>query len=43
MPNDDRQWVIDAAKAVPGVLNAYHLLDEATAPPSMTHTTTAEG
>jgi hypothetical protein len=30
MPEDDRQWVIDAAKAVPGVLNAYHLLDPAT-------------
>jgi hypothetical protein len=27
MPDDDRQWVIDAAKAVPGVLNAYHLVD----------------
>jgi hypothetical protein len=27
MPDDDRQWVIDAAKAVPGVLDAYHLLD----------------
>ncbi|RSM89808.1 hypothetical protein DMH04_07130 [Kibdelosporangium aridum] len=30
MPDDDRQWVIDAAKAVPGVLNAYHLVDPAT-------------
>ncbi len=30
MPGDDRQWVIDAAKAVPGVLNAYHLVDPAT-------------
>ena len=30
MPDDDRQWVIDAAKTVPGVLNAYHLVDEAT-------------
>jgi hypothetical protein len=29
-PDDDRQWVINAAKTVPGVLNAYHLLDEAT-------------
>jgi hypothetical protein len=25
MPGDDRQWVIDAAKTVPGVLDAYHL------------------
>src|SRR3954452_20757874 len=25
MPDDDRQWVIDAAKTVPGVLDAYHL------------------
>lgn len=24
MPDDDRQWVIDAAKAVPGVRDAYH-------------------
>jgi len=30
MPTDDRQWVIDAAKAVPGVLNAYHLVDPKT-------------
>ncbi len=30
MPDDDRQWVIDAAKTVPGVLNAYHVVDEAT-------------
>ena len=30
MPTDDRQWVLDAAKAVPGVLNAYHLVDPAT-------------
>jgi hypothetical protein len=30
MPDDQRQWVIDAAKAVPGVLDAYHLLDPAT-------------
>lgn len=30
MPGDDRQWVIDAAKTVPGVLNAYHMVDEAT-------------
>ena len=27
MPQDDRQWVIDAAKSVPGVLDAYHLID----------------
>jgi hypothetical protein len=26
MPDDDRQWVIDAAKTVPGVLDAYHLV-----------------
>ncbi len=30
MPDDDRQWVIDASKAVPGVLDAYHLVDPAT-------------
>jgi hypothetical protein len=24
MPDDDRQWVIDAAKTVPGVRDAYH-------------------
>ncbi len=30
MPDDDRQWVIDAAKAVPGVRDAYHLVDPAT-------------
>lgn len=30
MPDDDRQWVIDAAKTVPGVLDAYHLLDPVT-------------
>ena len=29
MPDDDRQWVIDAAKTVPGVLDAYHLVDPA--------------
>jgi hypothetical protein len=28
MPTDDRQWVIDAAKSVPGVLDAYHLIDQ---------------
>lgn len=27
MPDEDRQWVIDAAKNVPGVLHAFHLLD----------------
>jgi hypothetical protein len=27
MPDDDRQWVIDTAKSVPGVLGAYHLVD----------------
>jgi hypothetical protein len=27
MPEDDRQWVLDAAKAVPGVLGSYHLVD----------------
>ncbi len=30
MPDDDRQWVIDAAKTVPGVLDAYHLVDPET-------------
>ena len=30
MPDDDRQWVIDAAKTVPGVLTAYHLVDSTT-------------
>ena len=30
MPTDDRQWVMDAAKAIPGVLNAYHLVDPKT-------------
>jgi hypothetical protein len=30
MPDDDRQWVIDAAKTVPGVLSAFHLRDPAT-------------
>ena len=30
MPDDDRQWVIDAAKDVPGVLNAYHVIDPST-------------
>jgi hypothetical protein len=27
MPDDDRQWVIDAAKTVSGVRDAYHLVD----------------
>ena len=27
MPGDDRQWVIDAAKTVIGVRDAYHLVD----------------
>lgn len=30
MPVDDRQWVHDAAKTVPGVLTAYHLIDDNT-------------
>lgn len=30
MPQDDRQWVIEAAKSVPGVLDAYHLVDPQT-------------
>jgi hypothetical protein len=30
MPDDDRRWVIDAAKTVPGVLDAYHLVDPRT-------------
>lgn len=30
MPQDDRQWVIDAAKSVPGVLDGYHLIDPET-------------
>ncbi len=30
MPDDDRQWVMDAATGVPGVLDAYHLIDPAT-------------
>ena len=29
MPDDDRQWVIDAAKSVAGVRDAYHLVDPA--------------
>ncbi len=27
MPTDDRQWVLDAVKSVPGVVAAYHLID----------------
>jgi hypothetical protein len=30
MPTDDRQWVLDAAKSVPGVVAAYHLIDPQT-------------
>lgn len=30
MPDDDRQWVIDAAKTVHGVRDAYHLVDPQT-------------
>jgi hypothetical protein len=30
MPEDERQWVLEAAKSVPGVLDAYHLVDPAT-------------
>jgi hypothetical protein len=30
MPQDDRQWVIDAVKSVPGVLGSYHLVDPET-------------
>ena len=30
MPDDDRQWVIDAMKTVPGVLGVYHLVDPET-------------
>ena len=30
MPEDDRQWVVDAVKSVPGVLDGYHLIDPAT-------------
>lgn len=31
MPEDDRQWVIDAMKRVPWALSAYHLVDPSTA------------
>ena len=30
MPDDDRKWVIDAAKSIPGVRDAYHLVDPST-------------
>jgi hypothetical protein len=30
MPDDDRDWVLDAAAGVPGVHGAYHLVDPAT-------------
>ncbi len=30
MPDDERQWVIDAAKTISGVLAAYHVVDPAT-------------
>lgn len=30
MPDDDRQWVIAAAKSVAGVRDAYHLVDPST-------------
>lgn len=30
MPDDNRQWVIDAARTVPGVREAYHLVDPGT-------------
>jgi hypothetical protein len=30
MPDDDRQWVIDAAKTVPGVREGYHLVERGT-------------
>jgi hypothetical protein len=30
MPSDDRQWVIDAMKEVPGVVSVYHLVDPQT-------------
>jgi len=29
MPTDDRDWVLQAAAAVPGVHGAYHLIDPA--------------
>jgi hypothetical protein len=30
MPTDDRGWVLDAARSVPGVRDAYHLVDRQT-------------
>lgn len=27
MPTDDRQWVLDAVKSVPGVVATYHLIE----------------
>jgi len=30
MPEDDRRWVIDAAKSIAGARDAYHLVDPAT-------------
>ena len=30
MPTDDRQWVLDAVKSVPGLVGAYHLVDRVT-------------
>lgn len=30
MPDDDRDWVLDAVAGVPGVHGAYHLVDPAT-------------
>ncbi|MFD9885769.1 hypothetical protein ACFWZT_30430 [Streptomyces alboflavus] len=30
MPTDDRDWVLDAAASVPGVLGSYHLIDPVT-------------
>jgi hypothetical protein len=30
MPDDDRQWVLEAAKTVPGVRDGYHLVDPTT-------------
>jgi hypothetical protein len=30
MPTDDRSWVLEAAKAVPGVRETFHLVDPET-------------
>ena len=30
MPDDDRDWVLDAAASVPGVRGGYHLVDPET-------------